>query len=193
MRVAGDLMGKLENTFSTNDAVCTPAAVYEPIIAALGPIGLDPFSNPSSTVPATLRIMLPQYAANRVAPGLWGFDPHGGSILWGSAYDHDWSGHGLVFANGPYSDCAMWAHQLWSPRGGDEAVGLFPVRTGADWWQRWVAHSDAILFWRGRIHFVGHPHQAPFHSALSYIGPRADLFVEGMQHLGWCVRNPRAW
>jgi len=200
-------VGKSEHTFSTNDAICTPAHIYEPIIEALGPIGLDPFGNPASKVPATERILLRQYKPEAVAPEVWQptgaglrvrieascFDPHGAGVVYGSAYDFDWCGHGLVFCNGPYSDVAPWAHQMWSERGGDEVVGLVPVRTGARWWQQWTAHSDAILFLRGRVHFDNYPHQAPFHSALSYVGPRGDLFVERLKHLGWCVRNRREW
>jgi len=186
-------MGKSEHTFSTNDEICTPAQVYEPLIACLGPIGLDPFSNPASKVPATTRVLLPQYAVDRVAPEVWGFDPHDGSVLWGDAYELDWGGRGFVFCNGPYSDVRRWAYHMWSEQGGDEVVGLLPVRTGSVWWQTYTARSDAILFWKGRVHFDNYPHQAPFHSALSYVGPRADHFVAGMQHLGWCVRNPRDW
>lgn len=190
-------MGKSEHTFSTNDQICTPAAVYEPLIACLGPIGLDPFGNPMSNVPARSTIMLPMYRDEVMAhasalvsgPSSRFFE----NVIWGGAYEHDWCGYGLVFCNGPYSDVAMWAHQMWSERGGDEVVGLLPVRTGSVWWQTYTAHSDAILFWKGRVHFDNYPHQAPFHSALSYVGPRADLFVEGMKHLGWCVRNPREW
>ena len=72
-------------------------------------------------------------------------------------------------------------------------MSLWPVRTGAHWWQDYVAPSDAILFWRGRMKFIGSIHQAPWHNALSYIGPRADLFVEGMRKYGWVVRNRREW
>jgi hypothetical protein len=179
-------MGKSEHTFSTNDEICTPRAILDPLEAALGPIGLDPFGHPTSLVGALTTIMLPHYRAH-VAPKT------GGEIIWGDAYDHDWSGRGLVFCNGPYSDCARWAHQMWSERGGDEVVGLLPVRTGSVWWQTWTAHSDAILFLKGRVHFDNYPHQAPFHSALSYVGSRGDHFVEHMKHLGWCVRNRRSW
>lgn len=180
-------MGKSEHTFSTNDAICTPAQIYEPIVEALGPIGLDPFGHPASKVPAKMTIMLEQYAL------LKSTDPRGGSILWGSAYDYDWCGRGLVFCNGPYSDVAPWAHQMWSERGGDEVVGLLPVRTSSDWWQRWTTESDVVLFLNARVHFDNYPHQAPFHSALSYVGPRGDHFVRKLRHLGWPVRNPREW
>lgn len=180
-------MGKSEHTFSANDEICTPAQIYEPLIEALGPIGLDPFGHPASNVPAATKICLPKYQ------GPWPWRDNPATVIWGDAYEHDWSGHGLVFCNGPYSDVGPWAHQMWSERGGDEVVGLLPVRTGSVWWQTWTADSDVVLFLRGRVHFDNYPHQAPFHSALSYVGPRGDRFVERLKYLGWCVRNRRDW
>jgi hypothetical protein len=72
-------------------------------------------------------------------------------------------------------------------------VSLWPVRTGAHWWQDFVAPADVVMFYRGRITFKGSTHQAPWHNALSYIGPRGDLFAEGMKKYGWTVRNQRDW
>lgn len=176
-------MGKNENQYGTNDTWTTPPEVYEPIIKCLGPIRFDPFGNPKATLPAETRVLLPVYAGQL----------HQGIGIFGDAYDFDWSGRGLVFCNGPTSDCARWAHKMHSEEGGDENVSLWPVRTGSNWWQQWVAPSDAILFWRGRVKFAGAEHHAPWHSALSYVGPRGDLFVEGMRQHGWVVRNRRQW
>jgi hypothetical protein len=195
-------VGRAENTFGKQDTHCTPPEVYEPILEALriDRFGLDPFGNPHSTVPAREMILLPEH---ELLPGTVSFDtpnkcdiihkPTGALVLTGSAYDFDWSGRGAVFCNGPTSDCKPWAEQAYGDKGGDENVSLWPVRTGAHWWQDFVAPSDAITFYRGRITFKGSPHQAPWHNALSYIGPRGDLFVEGMKKYGWTVRNRRDW
>lgn len=192
-------MGRAENTFSTNDTHCTPPEVYEPILKALriDAFGFDPFGNPGSVVPAKEVVWLPAYwsgsgdAATTTLITARGEEKQ--RILRGDAYDFDWSGRGAVWCNGPTSDCAPWAKKMHGDEGGDENVSLWPVRTGAKWWQRWVAPSDAILFWEGRVKFVGQEHQAPWHSAISYVGPRADLFVEGMKSYGWIVRNRREW
>ena len=177
-------MGRGENEFGTNDEWCTPPEVYEPVLKALriDRFGIDPFGHPRSTVPAEHRIFLPQYGLRAQE-----------NDFVGDAFDFDWSGFGPAFCNGPFSNCPPWAEQVYGERGGDENVSLWPARTSAVWWQRWVAPSDAILFWAGRMKFVGARHTAPFHCALSYVGPRADLFAEGVRHLGWVVRNDRDW
>jgi len=186
-------MGRAENTFGKQDTHCTPPEVYEPILEALriDRFGLDPFGNPGSAVPADTAIVLPTH---KVWP-----EPAEGYLqnvynrIWGDAYDFDWSGRGAVFCNGPTSDCKPWAEQGYGDRGGDENVSLWPVRTGAHWWQDFVAPADVIMFYRGRLTFVGSTTQAPWHNALSYIGPRGDLFAEGMKKYGWTVRNQRDW
>jgi hypothetical protein len=189
-------VGRSEHTFGTNDTHCTPAAVYEPVLEALriDRFGLDPFGNPASPVPADTVILLPDYWST-----LWAAEEDDASetattlYLKGDAYAFDWGDQGAVFCNGPTSACAPWAEKMAGDEGGDENVSLWPVRTRTNWWQKWVAPSDAILFWRGGIKFVGSPWQAPWSSALSYVGPRADLFAEGMAKYGWIVRNPRDW
>lgn len=192
-------MGRAENTFGSNDTHCTPPEVYEPILKALriDAFGLDPFGNPGSAVPAKTVILLPDYRGQWCSFCQDAVDVETCSchetVCWGNAYNFDWSGLGAVWCNGPTSACAPWAQKMHGDTGGDENVSLWPVRTGAKWWQKWVAPSDAILFWEGRIKFVGSEHQAPWHSAISYVGPRADLFVEGMKSYGWIVRNKRKW
>jgi hypothetical protein len=168
----------------TNDEWRTPPEVFDPVLKALGikAFGLDPFGHPKSLLPRERQILLPQYGL-RAGP----------NDIVGNAFDYDWSGHGTVFVNGPFSNCTPVAEQMHGEKGGDEVVCLWPARTGAIWWQNWVTPSDGILFWRGRIRFVGAEHIAPFHCALSYVGPRAELFVEGMREYGWMVRNRRDW
>ncbi len=211
-------MGRAEHTFGRNDVHCTPPDVFEPVLESLGikRFGLDPFGNPFSIVPADNIIMLRQAQVKdahgrvqivnyeelvdwrnkgKLTP-TWSdspLDPFDCDITWGNAYDFDWSGMGVVFCNGPTSACAQWAEYAHGEKGGDENVGLWPVRTGANWWQDFVAPSDAISFKRGRVTFLGSIDQAPWHNALSYIGPEGDRFVAGMRSWGWCVRHARDW
>jgi hypothetical protein len=194
-------MGRSEHTFGKNDTHCTPPEVFEPVLEALrlDRFGFDPFGNPNSDLPTERRVLLPDYMPfDDELDELkgWAFDPDDpadGETFYGDAYDFDWSGMGAVFCNGPTSKCGRWAEKTHGEDGGDEVVNLWPVRTGALWWQRFVAPSDVILFWRGRVTYKGSKDQAPWHNALAYIGPRGDLFYEGMKKYGWAVRNRRKW
>jgi hypothetical protein len=211
-------MGRAEHTFGRNDTHCTPPDVFEPVLEALRltEFGLDPFGNPFSVVPTKSMIMLEaaevknahghidaiDYAElvrwrqdGNLVPS-WSDDPLQpltATVTWGDAYDYNWSGLGAVFCNGPTSLCKPWAEKVHGEEGGDENISLWPVRTGAKWWQKFVAPSDCICFWEGRVTFLGSRDQAPWHNALSYVGPRGDLFYEGMKKYGWCVRNKRDW
>lgn len=176
-------MGKNENEHSGNDTWGTPPEVLEPIYEHLGPIGLDPFGHPQSLVRADNYFMLQRYSP---------FAPPNAKacrIFYG-AEDHllakSWDGYGLVFANGPFSDVAPWAWK--GARQGDEVILLVPVRTGATWWQRDIAPADVILFWKGRLKFVGAKYTAPFHCALVYWGERRDLFLVAFPG-HWYVTN----
>lgn len=189
-------MGRSEHTFGKNDTHCTPPAVFEPVLEALriGTFGLDPFGNPASIVPAKNVIFLPAYWSTLwAAPDAETSETDTTTYYQGDAYDFDWSGLGAVFCNGPTSRCGPWAKKAHGDEGGDENVSLWPVRTGAVWWQTYVAPSDVILFWAGRVTFVGAAYQAPWHSAVAYTGPRGDLFAEGMKKYGWVIRNKRDW
>jgi hypothetical protein len=111
----------------------------------------------------------------------------------GRAWTADWSGRGAVFCNGPTSDCGRWAEKAASETGGDENVGLWPARTGANYFRDYIATCDALLWWNGRVKFRGAKDPAPWHSVISYIGPRADQFLDGMEEYGWSSRNVRDW
>lgn len=182
-------MGRSEHTFTKNDEVCTPAEVYEPIVAALGPIGFDPCSHPASTVPAESVVLLPRYWTDPSQPAPAEQDCGGQLVLWASGLDFDWSGMGLVFVNPPYS---LLPKEPWVEKArleADEAVLFLPVRTAGAWWQDEVSRCQAVTFLRGRVTHDGQEQGAPFHQALVYCGPRADLWVEKMSTLGWTVRG----
>jgi hypothetical protein len=183
-----DRMGKSEHTLSTNDEVCTPAAVYDRIVEILGPIGFDPCSHPASTVPSETQVLLPRYWTDPLKP--CPAEESGGEQLtiYGDGLSFNWGGMGLVYVNPPYS---LLPKQPWVRKAreeADEAVLLLPVRTAGAWWQDEVTRCSAVTFLRGRVQHDGEEQGAPFHQALVYCGPRADLWLAKASALGWTVR-----
>jgi hypothetical protein len=180
-------MGKSEHTLSTNDEVCTPAAIYDRIVEILGPIGFDPCSHPSSTVPAQTQVLLPRYWTDpeKLHPAE---EDNGEQLtIWGDGLRYDWGGMGLVYVNPPYS---LLPKEPWVAKArdeADEAVLLLPVRTAGAWWQDEVTRCAAVTFLRGRVQHAGEEQGAPFHQALVYCGPRGALWREKAQALGWTV------
>jgi hypothetical protein len=170
-------MGKLENERTPNDEVCTPIEIMGPIYEHFGPVGLDPFGHPRSAVKAQHYFMLPKYAGEQK---VW-HDALPERVTFDDAMEQDWDGHGLVFANGPFSKLRTdrpflsWAEKAAKLGGGDETILLVPCRTGSEWWQRFIVPADVILFWRGRIKFDGEKDSAAFHAALVYWGTRPEL------------------
>jgi phage N-6-adenine-methyltransferase len=153
-------MGLPESAFKKNDGYCTPAEVYAPLVACLGPIGLDPCASAHSSVPATRKVFLPE---------------DGLAITWND--------HGLVYVNPPFSKIRPWVEK--ASHDGDEVVLLLPARTGAVWFQDFVEPCDEILFWGGRVWFEGAPAQAPFHCVLAYWGTRVEEFQAAFYECGW--------
>lgn len=193
-------MGKSEHTFGgNNDTVCTPETIYGPLIKTLGPIGLDPFGHPDQIVAPKNLVLLPEYSLGRDNVDdayriVYGVE----AVHYGDGLELDWSElcpeDMWAFCNGPYSDIAPWAHKMWvEANNGVESVGLCPVRTTGDYFQRWISRADVVQFLNFRIKFEGVEWGVPWHSVLFYFGPRADLYVKGMQQYGWCVRNQRDW
>lgn len=168
-------MGKSEHKLTENDSWCTPPEVLDPIYEHFGGIGLDPFADPGGVVEAKTYITLHGEAmAERVTDlGC------AGHIIHGNALDHNWQNRGLVFGNGPFSICKEWVPKAYrEAQAGAEVILLLPVRTGALYWQDFVSRADAIIFWRGRMKFIGAKHPAPFHCALVYWGKRVETFAQ---------------
>lgn len=153
---------------SARDSWNTPPEVLD-LVRKLGPIGLDPCSNPASLVGASQE---------------WSLE--GGQ----DGLALSWLGYGLVFVNPPYGReirewvlrCEMSAHD------GAEIVALLPARTDARWWQQHVRTADALVFWAGRLRFLGAPSSAPFPSAVAYWGPRWLTFLSVFGERGHGVR-----
>lgn len=107
----------------------------------------------------------------------------------------DWSGRGTVFCNGPTSECDLWAEKMASATGGDENVSLWPARTGARYFRRYIVPCNVVLFWEGRIKFRGAKHHAPWHNCISFRTSdpsRAEMFWRGMRKYGWQMINRRS-
>ena len=178
---------------NASDDWCTQAEVLDPIYEHFGPIGLDPFGHPDSKVVAEKIVMLPKYEACRFDAVQRGDTAVARRIRIDDGLEYNWDGHGLVYANGPFSqlrtdrDYMSWAEK--GAKEGDEVILLVPVRTGSDWWQRFIAPADVILFWRGRMHFDGAPHSATFHTALVYWGDRPELMGKAYGPRHWRVEH----
>lgn len=99
----------------------------------------------------------------------------------------------LIYANPPYGrELAQWTakFRLEGEMRGAELITLTPARTDTVWWQRDMTTAKRILFWKGRIKFVGPDgpmDAAPFPSALSYWGKRVEDFERIFKRYGWIV------
>lgn len=175
---------------SEHDDWNTPEVVLERV-RMLGTIGLDPCSNPQSTVRAAVE---------------WRLD-HGQDAL-----RLDWNGHGLVFCNPPYGGAvgaAFMRRMALYAALGVEIVALVPNRTDTEWYQENTRLVSAKCEWYGRL---SHPRgqavsnqttlweetapiagkkrgTAPFPSVVLYWGPQTDRFVEAFGDCGAVWRS----
>lgn len=148
------------HTSSARQTWNTPEIVIQVITRALGPIALDPCSNPTSIVGA------------RVA---WELERDGDSLA------RPWFPRGRIYVNPPYKrDLPRWVAKIVDAyrarRGALEIVALVPARTDARWWHAAIEGGALAGFWRGRLRFLGARTSAPFPSALLYWGERPDRF-----------------
>lgn len=156
-------MGKKENEIGGNDAVCTPASVYEPVLQALGHprFTLDPCSHPDALVPTELRVLLPGYDTGVARP----------FTIYGNGLDVDWTNHD-VWLNPPYSQLQYFNKYLWLRKCAEEAyraVAFLPSRTSSGWWHEGILNcpqADILVQLRGRVRHIGHEYGSPFHQVL---------------------------
>jgi site-specific DNA-methyltransferase (adenine-specific) len=125
-----------------------------------------------------------------------GLDPCAGARPFGAVCEYradrgedglalSWRGKGLTYVNPPYGrSIGAWVAQCSEA---DECIALLPARPDTAWWHEGVVRAQAILFWRGRLTFVGAEAPAPFPSAVAYWGPRPGKFVEAFGDAGWLV------
>ena len=169
----------------------TPDEVLNPIYEHFGDIGLDPCGSYDRRLCA-LHTVVP-YDGPGVPQTEWAhlraMDGNRPGGYMGDGLAYSWDNYGLVFVNPPFNNAGKWAEK--AAKEGDEVILLLPVRTGSKWWQTFVAPADVILFWRGRLTFVGAKDIAPFHCALIYWGERPELFLKAFPG-HWYVRNASA-
>ena len=70
----------------------------------------------------------------------------------------------------------------------DHCVMLLPARTDTRWWESLIT-ADALLFWRGRLRFVGAPAPAPFPSVIAYWGHCVTRSRGAFAPHGWMVEK----
>jgi len=171
-------MGKSEHQHNLNDHWCTPAEVYDPIVEHWGGIGLDPFSNPDSQIPADNKwseLSRPKKGYRGTA---WGID----------SFEHAWSGWGLVFLNGPFSQAEAWLKKGLEEA--DELIFLCKANMNARYLHRWVRPLvDTLAFWDHRMQFLGAPWTASFHVMLGYRGPNPDRFENAFADRAWVMHQ----
>ncbi len=144
----------------------TPPVIAEAVLAALGEIDLDPCTNPGEpTIPA-------RHHYRKADDGL----------------AHQWGGR--VYLNPPYGrSIPKWVGKLVDEfRWGhvSEAIALVPSRPDT----RWFALLDAFPRCEisGRLTFANATNPAPFPSAVFYLGPNHDRFLEVFRRLGRIVQ-----
>lgn len=168
-------MGRLENDVSTLDHYTTPERVWGPIVQHMGPIGLDPFSNPHSKVPA--RVKFTNWGPKHLLPD---------GMFQADGFIEPWGGYGLTFVNGPFS-LAGEVLRCCAQKG-DEVIFLTRSNMNARYVHKWALPSDRIFFFDRRLTFEGETDQAPFHCMLGYWGTRPEIFELVCKHIGgWVV------
>jgi hypothetical protein len=154
---------------SARDSWCTPPEVLRRV-RLLGEIGLDPCSNPQSEVGAHI-----EWSRENGEDGL----------------SQPWTDYGLVFVNPPYGGktSLTWTKKIADEaRAGVEIVALLPARTDTRWFHLYGRKADALVFWEGRLTFLGAPTSAPFPSLLLYYGPRWITFLAVFADCGLGMR-----
>jgi len=150
----------------TKNDLGTPAVVLN-ALRPLGPIRLDPCSNPWSIVDAEVRL--------DGSPGRCGL----------AADWHRLAGPQLVYVNPPYGTGHMprWAEKIVLEAGrGCEVVALVKGDHSTQWWQALRRPARAIGYWNGRIAFLGGAFGCgEFASSLVYYGRRARLFARALE------------
>lgn len=141
------------------------------LVRAMGPIGLDPCSNPASRVAAVVECML-ERGENGLA--------------------RSWRGVGLTFANPPYGRgeieqfTAKAARDFGAlprdPLGDDACILLIPANTETIWYHRDCLRGDATCLRKGRIGFRLPDGTVRDESTVAnlwvYFGDRPERFIE---------------
>lgn len=152
----------------------TPQCVID-ALEPMGPIGLDPCSNPQSIVPARVRLSLET-----------GDD--GLAADWDSLIDVR---REIVFVNPPYGRAigAWVAKCIEQERRGVRIALLLPARTDTRWFQQVMLFAPQVAFWNGRLKFGGAPAPAPFPSAIFWLGCDWEFFSMALERYAIVMRT----
>lgn len=117
----------------------TPDSVLERV-RLVGPIGLDPCSNPAAQrhVKARMAFFGP---------------PLDGLVL---PWSEQLQPEELVYANPPYGrHLVPWSEKMIQEvRAGTTIITLVPASTGTRWWRVLLTASRCVCFWHGRLKFI---------------------------------------
>jgi hypothetical protein len=168
-------MGKAEHEHNFNDHWCTPES-----------IGLDPFWNPATKVPATHRF------TNWTRNNLRYTDPAWSNVTFDvDSFTASWDGYGLVYVNGPFSRAGEYLKRCATQ--GDEVIFLCKANMNAAYVHEYALVADRLAFPSRRLKFDPHPFvdrnddQATFHVMLGYWGTRTHLFEQTFGDTCWVV------
>lgn len=131
-RVAPDVADEPDGA---GDEWYTPPEVLRAVVAAAGPIDLDPCYARGSLVRARHTIDTRRGGDGRIDP---------------------WPGDGLVWINPPYSDVEPWLGRAAHAARSRPVVVLIPMRPEtAAWWRHvWLDPAACVVIHRGRLRFV---------------------------------------
>lgn len=148
----------------------TPSEIIEAVIACMGAIDLDPCSNSVTlpNVPATTHYTL---------------EDDGLALTW----------HGKVYMNPPYGrEIGKWVAKLrdeYDCGNVTEAIALVPARTDTDWFDQLIDGYQFHCFVHGRLQFIGNDANAPFPSAIVYLGTDWAAFYHAFRSFGRIVQE----
>jgi hypothetical protein len=93
---------------------------------------------------------------------------------------------GRVYLNPPYGrEIDAWIAKLVAEHTAGavlEAIALVPARVDTGWFRRLDQYPRCFIF--GRLQFANADNPAPFPSAVFYLGPNLDRFVEVFTPVG---------
>jgi hypothetical protein len=141
----------------------TPPVIIARVVRVLGAIDLDPCSNDG---------------AQPYIPAQRHYTPAQDGLR------QPWAGR--VYLNPPYGQAiGAWVEKLAHAHAAGDvsaAVALVPARTDTEWWQ-WL-QDCAVCLVKGRLRFSGSENDAPFPSAVAYLGPDTQTFAHTFRDLG---------
>ena len=184
---------------ASRDDWCTPPKVLDVVRGTIKNkrIGLDPCANPNSIVNALFGVQLPKFRNVQRTE----HDPDCDvtvcsclSFKEAVPENTDWAAYHSIFCNHPYGRkisndwtqrCVDSARRFYAKLGRrQDLFVLAPASLTTKWFSAHWNHATSILFFDGRLKFLGAPSVADFESALVYYGDEKRLFAEHASKVG---------